>query len=95
MKVKPSQEPGHVIFDLAAQDVALLAKMAPEPEMPVAEAESSSFCEELNERATKITDLMEEILSRIQVEPPLNLPRTELDRCIGGARLRDHQQTAG
>ncbi|HEU5123866.1 MAG TPA: hypothetical protein VFW05_07370 [Verrucomicrobiae bacterium] len=87
MKVKPSQKPGHVIVDLAAPDVALLANTkseSTEAAVTVVEAENT-FREELIQRATKNTVLMEEILSRTQTTTYRDFIRTELDRENTGA----------
>jgi len=68
MKLKPSQKPGPVIVDLAPPDVALLADTKSEPDKTVATVveTENTFREELVQRATKNTVLMEEILSRTQ-----------------------------
>jgi hypothetical protein len=66
MKLKPSQKRRPVIVDLAAPDMSLLANTKSEPNETVTTAVESEniFREELVQRATKNTVLMEEILSR-------------------------------
>jgi hypothetical protein len=83
MRVKPARQPGHVVFDLAPGDAALLAggETKPEPDVVLTVVEEErAFREQLNQRATAKTHLLEEILSRSGALPALELEKLELDR---------------
>jgi len=86
MKVKRSRQTGHVVFDLAPGDVSLMAMVHAEREPELISTvveEESAFREGLNERATKKTRLLEEILSRSRMLTELELEKSRLDRAAG------------
>jgi len=65
MKIKPSRQPGHVVFDVGASDVSLLENITGGPDVvSTVVGYENTFQAQLNERANKRTRLMEEILSR-------------------------------
>ena len=81
MKIKPSRQAGHVVFEVGTRDTVLLAHVENVPDVISTVVEDESFsCEQLDERANKITHLLEEILARPQLPTVLEIQSIEFSR---------------
>ena len=81
MKIKPSRQPGHVVFDVGAGDLPLLDHVENEPEMvSTVVEEETTYRDQLAVRANKRTALLDEILSRTEALVSLELKRAKLNR---------------
>ena len=79
MKVRPSHQPGHVVFDVSSRDMVFLAGAGSLSDViSTVVEEEISFREQLNERASKQTRLLEEILARSQLLVSLEIKRSML-----------------
>jgi predicted metal-dependent HD superfamily phosphohydrolase len=79
MRIKPARQPGHVVFDIDAGDVALLRSgdVAPEFVSTVVE-EENAYLEEIHHRANRRTQLLDEILARSRTLASLSIEKAKL-----------------